>query len=286
MSGHQYPQNPNGTQLNSFMPDRIGGSPELMAQFTAAATAGYHPRPQTKQTTYPSTGSYGVPPTTTSQPVMPNKQMSEFAASFYASGDNGGKTTNLPQTTSPPAILHPPAAQTLPDSFKGLKFVTLDGFQLETREIYDKISGTFQWEMCESQEDRCISVIRDECGDKRVFVITSGGLGFRVVPAIHDLPQVYAIYIYCVDVEGHRKWSSKFPKVRVVCDNDDRDLLPQFAVDVAQANLEWGELLLKQNKRDAAKKKFDKALENLTKYEKNVDPAMITKVKAKLNECK
>ncbi|CAF3746653.1 unnamed protein product [Rotaria sp. Silwood1] len=171
-------------------------------------------------------------------------------------------------------------------TFKGLKFVALDGLLIETRDIYDQISGTIQWEMCESQEDRCMSYIRDQCANRRTFLMTSGGLGKNVVPKIHDLPQLYAIYIYCADVVHHQEWACKYSKVRVVCNNDDLYLLPQLAVDVAQANIDWGDALLKSGKRDEAKKKFSKADENLTKYAKNPDPTMVNEVKKKLDECK
>jgi len=198
--------------------------------------------------------------------------LSDFAASAYQTAEKG---------------IQPLSAQPIDlTTFKGLKFLSLDGLQIETREIYDTISGTFQWEMCESQEDRCVSFIRDQCANKRVFFITSGSLGKKVVPSIHDLPQVYAIYVYCANVAFNLEWANKHSKIRVVCDNDDLHLLPQLAVDVAQANMDWGNALLKQGKRDQAKEKFQKAVENLTTYAKNPDPDMIKQAKTKLDECK
>ena len=171
-------------------------------------------------------------------------------------------------------------------TFKGFKFVTLDGLQLDTREVYDKISGTFKWEHCEVQEDRCVSCIRDQCENKRVFLIASGSLGQNLVPKIHDFPQVYAIYIYCVNVEFHQTWTQKYSKVRVVCNNDDLVLIPQFAVDVAQANIDWGNALLKQGSRDKAREKFQLASDKLNNYARLHDQAMDAEIKKKLEECK
>jgi hypothetical protein len=240
-----------------------------LAQFSAATASGYYPKPQTKAAPF-SSGS-AVSKTDTSHPTKPTTEMSEFAASVYASGSG----------------LQPPPAQPIDlITFKGFKFVTVDPCQLETREIYDEVSGTWQWEMCESQDDRCIQYIRDECTNKRVFLVTSGGKGRKVVPAVHDLSQVYAIYIYCADVVSNREWSKNYSKVRVVCNNDDQDLLPQLAVDVAQANIEWGEALVKQGNRDKAKEKFQKAVDNLKKYDQVSDPTMMKKAKTKLDECK
>jgi hypothetical protein len=212
-------------------------------------------------------------------PTMSNNLLAAVAA---AAADIESQSASSGQK-----LLTPLPAQAIDlDNFKGFKFVTLDGLQIETREIYDKISGTFKWEACESQEGRCLDFIRNECGNKRVFFISSGSLGSRIVPQIHELPQVYAIYIYCANVKYHQGWAKEFQKVRVVCDNDDRDLLPQFAVDVAQSNIDWGDALFKKGTHDKAKEKFQLALDKLTKYAPNHDQAMDLEIRKKLEECK
>ena len=228
---------------------------QQFAQFAQSTASGYYPKPQTQPGSFVS--GFNSQPTNTSQslqpsttPVSTTKPMSEFALSAYQAAEQGRSG------------LQPPAPQPIDlPSFKGLKFVTLDGFQLETREIYDLISGTFKWEMCESQDDRCMKFVREQCANKRVFLVSSGSLGRRVVPSIHDLPQIYAIYIYCSDVPSNLEWSQKFPKVRVVCNDDDKFLLPQLAVDVAQANIDWGDALLKDGQRDKAKEKIRQSMD-------------------------
>jgi hypothetical protein len=287
MSGQSFPQkfDGQGQRMNHLQSEPIPfavASPHQLAQFSAATAGGYYPRPQTLPATFPSGSS--SQPTNTSQPAKPTttpaattKPLSEFAASAYQAAEQGHSG------------LQPPPPQSIDlATFKGFKFVTLDGFQLETREIYDLISGTFKWEMCESQDDRCMKFVREQCANKRVFLISSGSLGRRVVPAIHDLPQIYAIYIYCADVPSNLEWSKQWKKVRVVCNDDDKYLLPQLAVDVAQANIEWGDALLKANQRDKAKEKYDKAWENLKQYTKDPgpDPVMVNSVKSKLEQCK
>jgi len=272
MSNQSFPQKPEGQRTNHLQSEAVPfslQSPHQLAQFSAATASGYYPKPQTKAAPF-SSGS-AASTTDTSHQTKPTTGMSEFAASVYASGSG----------------LQPPPAQPIDlNTFKGLQFVTLDQFQIETRDIYDEVSGTFQWEMCAGQTDACITHIREKCSNKRVFLVTSGSLGRIVVPAVHDLSQVYAIYIYCADVVSNREWSKNYSKVRVVCNNDDQDLLPQLAVDVAQANIELGDALVKQGSRDKAKEKFEKALKNLTKYDQVSDPTMIKKAKTKLDECK
>ncbi|CAF1072688.1 unnamed protein product [Rotaria sordida] len=243
----------------------------LLAQFTNATAPGYQPQPQATTSTHSSASGFNQNNTS----YNTNSTKSNSTASANQTAKNVSNTfLPLPSQTINLA------------TFKGFKFVTLDGLLIETRDIYDKISDTYQWEMCQDQEDRCIAYIRDQCVNKRTFLITSGGLGKNIVPKIHELPQLYAVYIYCADVVYHQEWACKFSKVRVVCNNDDKYLLPQFAVDVAQATIDWGDALVKDGKRDAAKEKFQKALSNLTEYARNPDPTMVNEVKIKLDECR
>ena len=202
---------------------------------------------------------------------------------------NNGTVTGMTSTLmlqNNQVMRSPPPQPIDLDSFSGLKFIMCDQLMSVTREIYDKISGTFQWEMCEADETYCVDYIRNECSTKRVFIIASGSLGKILVPIVHSWPQVYAIYIYCADVDFHRTWSTRYGKVRVVCNDDDKYLLPQLAVDVARANLDWGNALLKQGNKELAKKKFEKALINLTNYTRQRhDPAMEREVHQKLEQC-
>ena len=54
--------------------------------------------------------------------------------------------------------------------------------------------------MCENRKDRSISFIHNDCANKHVFLIFSGSLTKAVVSRVHNLPQLYAINIYCSDV--------------------------------------------------------------------------------------
>lgn len=49
----------------------------------------------------------------------------------------------------------------------------------------------------------------------RLVLIVSGQLGKEVVPSIHKLRQIIAIYVFCFDKKTHEQWASKFPKVRL-----------------------------------------------------------------------
>ncbi|CAF1036261.1 unnamed protein product [Adineta steineri] len=271
MSNHSSAQN-----TSFFQPDRAPfaqGQHNQFAQFTAAASHGYQPRPQMSATTTTS----AVVPRPTDTPSQTNKLFPppDITVAAYLS------QLDKQQYIKP----LPPQPFNL-EKVKDFKFVTADSLVLETREIYDKVSDTFQWEMCLSESDRCIKFIQEKCAKKRVFLVTSGGLGHIIIPAVHDLPQVYAIYIYCGTMEFHLPLQSKYSKVRVVCSHDDQYLIPQLAVDVAQANIDWGDALVAKGDRATAKEKFEKALTNLEKYAKKPDPTMINEVKTKLEQCK
>jgi hypothetical protein len=292
MSDNPNPPRPKGPRMSHLQSEPVPmsfASPQQLAQLTATAPGSlFSMRAQSK---------------TTSQSYMPPMNSGYNANDMSYQNQHGPSTASSSSTTASAAAASassssqsassgPKPFKPLPpqpidlSTFKGLKFVTLDALQIETRDVYDKISGTFKWEMCESQEDRCIDFVTKDCQNRRVFLVSSGSLGEKIVKTIHDLPQVYAIYIYCANVKYHRGWSEKFPKVRSVCDNDDLYLLPQFAVDVAQTNVDWGNAFLQQGERGKASEKYQLAYDKLNNYARNHDPAMDVEIKAKLDECK
>ena len=169
----------------------------------------------------------------------------------------------------------------------GTKFVLLDPYVLEAAEMYQEATGSFQWEACLDQMDRCETFIRESCVGKRVFLVASGGLGAQIIKRINDLPQFHAMYIHCVDVPSHMKWAANYPKVRIVCDNEKNYLIPQLAADVAQNNLEWAIELLKKGEKEKAKRKLEQALLNTEKFMvPNSNPDLKKEIQRRLEECK
>ena len=61
--------------------------------------------------------------------------------------------------------------------------------------------------------DECIKYIRNRSVNDRIVMITSGGLGHTTVPQIHELRQVFSIYVYCRDKDYHETWARKYVKV-------------------------------------------------------------------------
>ena len=65
---------------------------------------------------------------------------------------------------------------------------------------------------CFSDDKTCKQYIQNNSTSKLILIV-SGQLGHKLVPQIHDLPQVISIYVYCRDKSKNQKWASNFSKV-------------------------------------------------------------------------
>ncbi|CAF1669430.1 unnamed protein product [Adineta ricciae] len=69
-----------------------------------------------------------------------------------------------------------------------------------------------------TQPDACLQFL-NSIGDEKAFVIISGSLGQHLVPEIHGIPQVNAIYIFCSNKSRYQNWIKNWPKVKGVHTN-------------------------------------------------------------------
>ncbi|CAF0926231.1 unnamed protein product, partial [Adineta ricciae] len=69
-----------------------------------------------------------------------------------------------------------------------------------------------------TQPDACAQFL-NSIGDEKAFVITSGSLGQHLVPEIHGISQVNAIYIFCGNKSRHENWTKSWSKVKGVHTN-------------------------------------------------------------------
>ncbi|CAF1386644.1 unnamed protein product [Adineta ricciae] len=69
-----------------------------------------------------------------------------------------------------------------------------------------------------TQPDACLQFLKS-IGDEKAFVITSGSLGQHLVPEIHGITQVNAIYIFCGNKSRHESWAKNWSKVKGVHTN-------------------------------------------------------------------
>ena len=63
------------------------------------------------------------------------------------------------------------------------------------------------------EPNQCVTFL-DGIQLEKVFLIISGSLGRDLVPRIHDMAQIDAIYIFCADKSRHVEWVKKWPKVK------------------------------------------------------------------------
>ena len=66
-----------------------------------------------------------------------------------------------------------------------------------------------------TQPKQCIQVLKD-IDDEKAFVIISGSLGQHLVPEIHGMPQLDAVYIFCGNQARHEQWARDWVKIKGV----------------------------------------------------------------------
>ena len=84
------------------------------------------------------------------------------------------------------------------------------------------------------QPDQCIQFLNDVQNEK-AFIIVSGSLGQHLVPQIHGLPQLDAIYIFCGNKSRHEGWASDWAKIKGVY-TDIKPICDALQVAVKQCN--------------------------------------------------
>ena len=66
-----------------------------------------------------------------------------------------------------------------------------------------------------TQPEECVTFLQDIKLEK-VFLIVSGSQGQGLVPRVHAMTQIDAIYIFCGDKSRHEEWVKEWPKVKDV----------------------------------------------------------------------
>ena len=64
-----------------------------------------------------------------------------------------------------------------------------------------------------TQRDECIDFLT-EVNDMKVFLIIPGTLGQEILPLIHDIPQLDAVYIFGNNKSSHEQWAKTWVKVK------------------------------------------------------------------------
>ncbi|CAF1099611.1 unnamed protein product [Adineta steineri] len=87
--------------------------------------------------------------------------------------------------------------------------------------------------MC-TQPNECIEFF-DKLKDETSFLITSGSLGQHLVPEIHGMPKLDAIYIFCDNISYHQQWTENWKKIKGIY-NNIKDICDALKGGVKQVN--------------------------------------------------
>ncbi|CAF3382081.1 unnamed protein product [Rotaria socialis] len=80
----------------------------------------------------------------------------------------------------------------------------------------------------------CIGCLNDN-KEKISFVIASGALGQHLVPEIHNMPNLNAIYIFCGNKQYHREWVQKWTKIKEL-DSSIKSICQALSLAIKQCN--------------------------------------------------
>ena len=83
------------------------------------------------------------------------------------------------------------------------------------------------------------SLVHGQYGrDTHIFLVTSGVAGRRCVPSLAEMPQLIAIYVYCLVEDVHAQWAKEFPKIRCSVSNTTQ-LVTLLQADIRQFSGRW-----------------------------------------------
>ncbi len=68
-----------------------------------------------------------------------------------------------------------------------------------------------------TNDKECENYIRSVPNNHRIILIVGGRLGQLIVPRIHQLIQISAIFVYCMD-KRNQQWTKTYKKVRPIED--------------------------------------------------------------------
>ncbi|CAF3306721.1 unnamed protein product [Rotaria sp. Silwood2] len=91
----------------------------------------------------------------------------------------------------------------------------------------------------------CSDIIRQTNTTEKIFLIVSGSLGEKIVPEIHQLPQINSIYVFCANTSKHIVWANKYPTIKgvfddiqLICESLAQDTLKYETDDISKRILD------------------------------------------------
>ena len=85
----------------------------------------------------------------------------------------------------------------------------------ENRRVHEKLGTLYGTYKKFASVGNGLDAIKKFSVSSRLVLVVSGGFGKEIVPQIHELEPVLAIYVFCMMVENYKTWAEQFPKVRI-----------------------------------------------------------------------
>jgi len=92
-------------------------------------------------------------------------------------------------------------------------------------------------------QDNCEEYIRQMSKDECIIFIVNDQLGETIIPYIHDLQQIFSIYIYSLNKNIDQQWINQFKKIKSICTDYD-EILNQIEIDQIRCKYIKDEILL------------------------------------------
>lgn len=141
---------------------------------------------------------------------------------------------------------------------KPIAVVHLDSHINRLPSFYDDVLGITMIDYCFDDKNKCLKLINQDYQDGIIFFLCSGGLAAELIPSIHALPQLYAVYILCGDIDRHKIWALKYEKVRVVGFDERKERFPAFSIDFAKLHEQFGDARVALGENHAGIKRYKK----------------------------
>ncbi|CAF1565868.1 unnamed protein product [Didymodactylos carnosus] len=120
-------------------------------------------------------------------------------------------------------------------------------YQLEDPEILTKLKDTVYCLKPFFDINDCLEFIRQN-PEKKIFFISSGTMGEKIVPQIAEWQQIHGIYIFCGNIEYQiERWAMDYCDHITSILNHQDDLLLRLTIDIAKYLEEKGDHYLAVN---------------------------------------
>ncbi|CAF3462462.1 unnamed protein product [Rotaria sp. Silwood1] len=133
-----------------------------------------------------------------------------------------------------------------------------NGTHLDIKQRFARLSSFIeQWHYFVTPQE--LYDFLDDNPKTQIFLIMSGQNGQQIVPSRHSYENIHSIYIFCANVNQHRRLKEEFDKVKDVMNLID-NVYERIADELSQLLLNIGESYKRSDDRSLARNYLNEAL--------------------------